>query len=92
MTGGGLFARAAQKKAKALTDDDDKDEASVFSEAPSLSGGNKIETLALSNPGSLLEAGLNELRRFLAARGGLDGGDVDRLAPVVVQEHVISSS
>ena len=83
VVGGGLFARAAQKKSKGLTDDDD--ETSVFSEAPSLSGGNKIETLALSNPGSLLEAGLSELRRFLSARGGLDGGDVDRLAPVVVQ-------
>ena len=85
-TGGGLFARA-RKKAKRGDDDggDGELDPSDFNEAPSLPRGNKIESLALAAPGSLLEAGLNELRRFLAARGGLSDGDVDRLAPIVVQ-------
>ena len=85
VAGGGLFARARKKAKKGDDEIDGEVDTSDFSEAPSLLGGNKIETLALTAPGSLLEAGLSELRRFLAARGGLSDGDVDRLAPIVVQ-------
>ena len=57
----------------------------MLSEGLFLHGGNRIEAVAHSAPGSLLEAGLTELRRFVEARGGLSDGEVDRLALVVVQ-------
>ena len=83
--GASLFERAAKVR-KAGGDSSDEDSNPVFREGPSRrdSPGNRIVDLAKSAPGALMESGLDEVRKYLKARGGLDAGDADKLAPVMM--------
>ena len=95
----GLFARAQKrqkvnskkkgkkkKKKKKDLSSSDTSSSSLFHDDPPRqeSAGSRIAQLAAAAPGTLLEAGLDEVRKFLVARGGVDEQAAARLAPMMV--------
>ena len=80
-----LFERAQRRRTGGDEEsEDDKGASRPFGEAPSLTDGNRIRAMADTAPGTLLDAGLAQVRRFLTARGGASASEADRLAPMMV--------
>ena len=83
--GAQLLERAQRRRSGGDEDSEEEKGASrPFGEAPSLTDGNRIRAVAETAPGTLLDAGLTQVRRFLTARGGASESEADRLAPQMV--------
>ena len=68
--------------------DDSSTSSSSFRDSPPRldgeSRGSRIARLAQEAPGSLLESGLQEVSKYLQARGGVDATQADALAPLMM--------